>query len=362
MNIVELLEAYHLFENFKSAQAEFSQVADGNEVDQVIQTFRKRQDRISSARQKDINYWRKQGWDEFKKFVIQIDQHHDSKKARRAKVKSASNEILTIKRTENSHLFIPLSKEASCFYGQGTTFCISTRDGDNMFYHYTIKDQYVVNFLIHDDEIYVMVLDPVTGRVIECQDKENNNSFPPNTFLEYAGVSLDQLKDFIDKNLDTIFGSIENKYENENLRKIEKVVQHVKSGKEIDEDFLFDNVLDLEKRIPEIESQVMRLGPKMVYVYAVNNVQGRWPEAERVVASNSRYAYAYAHRVIDGKWELGEPAIAKNISTSLSYAELIGERFVAGEPLIAKDLEYARAYAELGPEYEKAMKDLGAFG
>mgnify|MGYP007090101411 CR=1 FL=1 len=36
MNIVELLEAYHLFENFKSAQAEFSQVADGNEVDQVI--------------------------------------------------------------------------------------------------------------------------------------------------------------------------------------------------------------------------------------------------------------------------------------------------------------------------------------
>lgn len=98
MNIVELLEAHHLFENFKSAQAEFSQVADENEVDQIIQTFRKRQDRISDAKQKDINYWRKQGWSAFKDFVIQIDQHHDTKKARRANVKSASNEILTIKR------------------------------------------------------------------------------------------------------------------------------------------------------------------------------------------------------------------------------------------------------------------------
>lgn len=216
-----LLEMY-LSENYQLAAKQFMTTNDKTEVDNTISSFKELVNKNKVfGKQRDINYWRKEGFDQFKRFVEETKKQTetaDTKANRKRLIKSASNDILTIKKTKNIHLFIPLSKEASCFYaGNKAPWCISTRDGDNYFYFYTVKAKAYVIFLIHDDEIYALVMNR-DGKILECQDKQNDNSFPPTKFYSLSGISREQLFEFCNDNSHKIFGTISN-----NMRKSFKV-------------------------------------------------------------------------------------------------------------------------------------------
>ncbi len=55
------------------------------------------------------------------------------------------------------------------------------------------------------------------------------------------------------------------------------------------------------------------------YVYAVNVLGCRWPEAEPVIAADPWWAYHYALRVLERPWLEAEPVIAKNDGVSWMY-------------------------------------------
>jgi len=205
MKYLRYLLETHLLESYQLATKEWSASHDKNDVDQTIKLYKDliNKNKISGA-ERDINHWRKTGFDQFKQFVTQTKtqvETADTKGNRKKAIKAASNEILTIKKTDDMHLFMPLSKEASCFYaGNKTPWCISTRDGDNYFYQYTVRGGNYIFFLIHDDQIYALVLDKDMQEVLECQDKTNNNTFPPERFLSIAGLNMNTLRDFVAKN------------------------------------------------------------------------------------------------------------------------------------------------------------------
>lgn len=355
MKIRELLEQEStlILENFQLALKDFSVDNNVETVKSELDRFRRLQSRISDARKKDINYWRKLGFSEFVKF-LNATEAKDSKRRRIRRVKAASDEILTVKKTENSHLFFPLSKDASCFYGSGTPWCISTRDGKNYFYRYTIHSNKAVCFLVYKDGVYALVFDPDTSEVSECQDKKNNNSLPVDIFLRMAGVTAKQLLEFTRKNYDTIFSEIK-KSNNRDLEKdlpklvaehsefIEKVIEAIKDYSEGQSPiYIRDMLLSLKRIFYDQYAKFFEL-----YI-------------EEFIAKSATLSCYYASDVIGERFELGEPAIFTDPQITVQYAKGLGmPRLKEAERVIASDRKAAIYYAHFSPEHRKAMRDLG---
>lgn len=408
MKIRELLEQANtlILENFQLALKDFSVDNNVETVKSELDRFRRLQSRISDARKKDINYWRKLGFSEFVKF-LNATEAKDSKRRRIRRVKAASDEILTVKKTENSHLFFPLSKDASCFYGSGTPWCISTRDGKNYFYQYTIHGNSAVCFLVYKDGVYALVFDPHTFDITECQDKNNNNSLPVDRFLEMAGVTAQQLLAFTQKNYDTIFSEIK-KSNNRDLEKdlpklvaehsefIEKVIEAIKDYSDGESaNHIRDMLISLKRIFHDQYAKFFELyieqfiakSATLSYYYASDVIGERFELGEPAIAKNGRWACYYARHVLNDRFPAAEPAIAKSAIASLQYAMFVlgHERFELGEPAIFADpeiaVQYSKAlgkprlkeaerviatdrraavyYAEFSPEHRKAMRDLG---
>jgi len=91
--------------------------------------------------------------------------------------------------------------------------------------------------------------------------------------------------------------------------------------------------------------------PYWAYRYARDIIKGRFPEGEKVIASDPHcvdrpyYAYLYARDIIDGRWPEGEKAIASDPEYAYYYArDIIKGRFPEGEKAIASDLYWAYFY------------------
>jgi hypothetical protein len=63
--------------------------------------------------------------------------------------------------------------------------------------------------------------------------------------------------------------------------------------------------------------------PRYAYLYAINFIQGRWPEGEAVIASDPFYAYYYALYVIKDRWPEGEATIYSNPVLADEYNDFL---------------------------------------
>ena len=70
-----------------------------------------------------------------------------------------------------------------------------------------------------------------------------------------------------------------------------------------------------EKQLKAIASE-----PLYAYDYAIDVIEGRWPEGEKAIASDPGYAYLYASHVIKGRFPEGEKAIASDPDYAYDYA------------------------------------------
>ena len=61
--------------------------------------------------------------------------------------------------------------------------------------------------------------------------------------------------------------------------------------------------------------------PRFSYYYARNIIEGRFPEGEAAMATDSYCAYYYARDVIKGRFPEGEEVIAKDPEYSKKYLE-----------------------------------------
>jgi hypothetical protein len=74
------------------------------------------------------------------------------------------------------------------------------------------------------------------------------------------------------------------------------------------------------------------------YMYAMNVIKGRWPEAEHIIMRNSYYAVFYAKEVIKGRWIEAEPYIKTTPMSAYRYAKyVLHNRWVEAEDVIKID-------------------------
>jgi hypothetical protein len=105
--------------------------------------------------------------------------------------------------------------------------------------------------------------------------------------------------------------------------------------------------------------------PSAAYTFAMNILDGPFPEGEPAIATDPGFSYHYAHLVLHGRFPMGEPAIASHYSYSYSYAfYVVGGRWSEGEPAILRNSDAIIRYAEnvikgRWPEGEDALLHMG---
>lgn len=109
-------------EGYPEAQKEFA-VASGDATlsSEVIGQFRTLVNRNQvQGNERNIDWWRKQGWQPFSQFVAQKLQQPSKTQVKRSKVAGRS---ITLMENDQWLVVIPLDKEASCFHGKNSDWC-----------------------------------------------------------------------------------------------------------------------------------------------------------------------------------------------------------------------------------------------
>jgi hypothetical protein len=100
----------------------------------------------------------------------------------------------------------------------------------------------------------------------------------------------------------------------------------------------------IQGRFPEAEPIIVENGED-IYLYALSAIGGRWLEAEKYIGENlsyfvnqtdvSKYFYLYACDIIKGRFPEAEPVIGDDAELAFKYAaEILKGRFVEGEQAI----------------------------
>ena len=89
------------------------------------------------------------------------------------------------------------------------------------------------------------------------------------------------------------------------------------------------------------------LDAKRAYLYAVDVIGARWPEAEPLLMTSPHYSYWYARRVIKERWLEAEPVIMTSAEWACHYArDIIKARWPEAEPVIKTDEYYWKWYKD----------------
>ncbi|ASV44060.1 hypothetical protein PBI_SCTP2_45 [Salicola phage SCTP-2] len=134
----------YLFESYKDAQSKFAQEASEEEVKQYLDTFKQLAKKGTvSGQEKDIGYWIKQGWNSFKEFVDSKSQEKSKSEVKKSKKKDS-----IIAHEDNEKMVvIPLTKDASCYYGKNTKWCTSGNENNKFNEYFYLKN--IVLFYVY---------------------------------------------------------------------------------------------------------------------------------------------------------------------------------------------------------------------
>ena len=128
MKIIELIR-----EGYTEAQTEFAAASTPSDATQTIKQYRDLVTRNQvSGNERNIDFWRKQGWEAFSSFVSTASQVASKTQIKRSKIPGKSINLID---NTNWLVVIPLDKEASCFHGKGSDWC-TTKPHQNHFENY----------------------------------------------------------------------------------------------------------------------------------------------------------------------------------------------------------------------------------
>lgn len=124
---------FRIAEGYREVEQKFSQEASAEQVAKAIAMFRDLVNRNQvQGNERNIDWWGKQGWRPFAKFVnAKIQQKSQTQQKRRTN-KGRSH---TIDETLEWLIVVPLDKDASCFHGKDTDWC-TTKPTANHFEQY----------------------------------------------------------------------------------------------------------------------------------------------------------------------------------------------------------------------------------
>ena len=123
-----------LHEGYKEATTEFN-TATGNPdaVNKIITAYRDLVNRNQvSGNERNIDWWRKQGWEKFSAFVVAKSREKSTTQVKRNKVPGRA---ITLHEDDEWLIVVPIDKDASCYHGKNTDWC-TTKSNHGHFEQY----------------------------------------------------------------------------------------------------------------------------------------------------------------------------------------------------------------------------------
>ena len=302
-------EFVFIVEGYREAEQEFAKSADINQVKKLIDAYRSLVDRNQAqGPERNIDHWRKQGWDTFSRFVQAKSQERSKTQVKR--VRGITTQQITLRDDADWLIVIPLDKDTSCFHGRGTDWC-TTKAQDRYFEQYFYDNEIVLIYCIKKSTggMWAIADDEIENQV-EFFDQNNDplsrdDFFRQTGLRDFAVLSLSRKaqhratmhklripwQQAFDKLNSLNFANISSNQKPE----IERLLLLVKDPWQMME------YAEHQGPWPAVEPMFVR-SPVYAYTYAKNVIHGRWPEAEAAIAKDPKWAQAYAKDVIQGPW------------------------------------------------------------
>lgn len=181
MKIFELL-----LENYKTVRNKWIKSgSDADDVDHAISQYRElaNLDRIS-GNQKNIDWWSKTPFAEFKSFV---DAQLLSPSITQVKRKKVVGRSITVKENNEWLIVVPLDRDASCFHGKNTDWCVSKQKLGH-FEDFFYDQKNILIFCINKITNGLWALASGDPDVFTIWDQQDN-VISPESFTKQTGIN-----------------------------------------------------------------------------------------------------------------------------------------------------------------------------
>ena len=288
-------------EDYKTVTKKFIDAgADSAEVDKYITQFKAlgtKLNNIKDPADKNIDAWGKRSFSDFQKFVT--DVRTQVTLGSQKKDAGTSIDITTpAQRAAGWYIIIPTNKEASCYHGTGTDWCVSKHNQDH-FESYFLDKAVTLIFCLNDQQEKWAIACHVSGE---------------SEFFDAKDTSITQ------KQFDSATGL-------NSAKIIQAALSHAGVEPARDAAKLTSIpylIKQLESPDPALERRILVSKNAMwANKYALKFKPGGWPAAEPVIAREAEGAYWYAQRVLKAPFPAGEPAIAQDAEWAGYYAQYV---------------------------------------
>ena len=254
-------------EGYKEVTVKFNTASsDESEVKKYIMAYKDLVNRNQvQGDERNIDWWGKQGWKEFKKFV-------DAMSTRKSKSQKKKNrdvgKSITLEETDKWLIVVPLDKDASCFYGRGSSWCTASKS-DNYFNQYFLDDEVTLIYFILKDNAnkWAIAVGEDDGTLEGDAPAEyydiNDNDGTEEEFIEQTGLDPQVYINMVNEDNgykdSSAWAAIEN-HRDDNRSKIDDLER------------MIEDVVRTGKQDRETETLLIKFGkPRHIYKY-MNNI------------------------------------------------------------------------------------------
>lgn len=238
---MKLRQFTKLMEGFKEAQVEFSKYVSGDEVKDLLNRYREvvKQNRAKGD-ERNIDYWRKQGFEKFSEFVKTAEQAVSNRSIKRQS-KDVGKAII-LKETERWLIVVPLDKSASCFYGKDTSWC-TTKPFANYYEQYFYERSVTLIYFLNKEtggKWAIACHSSVDQREYFDQD---DNSISEDEFDSQTGINSAKVVDYV-REKEPQIDNVRKKYTDV----VESLIGRLRNGDvspEIEKDLIYTKNLKL---------------------------------------------------------------------------------------------------------------------
>ncbi len=328
MRLSEIL----LVESFPDAKREFKAHASDEEVNKYIDRYRDliKRNLIKDLKEKDINTWRKAGWDKFKKYIDEFEGTRSKTAVKRKRVDN--RHVFTLLDNDTWDIVVPLDHATSCNIGKHTRWCVS-KPGKTFFQEYVYKNGVILVTITnkHNEKQWAISVDHnlktdhIGYTIFDSEDTKISDQL----FNSQTGLNAENIIQLMLVQEEAIRIKLDISEENDPVQKIEKFIKnHDGSAEAIayiearpglaELKAMYADIV-LHKRWKPFERDIAK-DPDAAFKYVIDVMGGkRWPEGEQSILKDPLIAYEYARDVIKGRWPEAEHIINTNTNAAKLY-------------------------------------------
>lgn len=259
-----------IIEGYKEATSEFTKV-DPN-ASEVIKQYRDLVNRNQvQGDERNIDYWRKQGYEKFKEFVSFRSQIPSNKQVKKA---SQKGKQITLAENDKWLVVVPLDKDASCFYGKNTEWC-TTKPFQSYYEQYFFEDKVTLIYCIRkrDMEKWAIAVYPDEIDNVQFFNRKDDEISQEDFDNETGIISKNFIAMVKEKEISSATQRERNSYK-EFQNKITESIKNMKPG----------------ERDPHIEQMLIK-SPNHMDAWLYFNMAGRhdYPERLVILILNNRF-------------------------------------------------------------------------